>query len=117
MCSELVCSSKTLAAPITLVIHLSNSSCRTLAELCRVVGGQLLLGTESFATFLASVLLEGKMKTQMVFHGQAVGVSGVADIAVILANFVKILVIGQASCMTIAPSALITGEGSSSPFL
>lgn len=117
MCSQLVCSSETLTAPITLVIHLSNSTCSPLAELCRVVGGQLLLGTESFAALLASVLLEGKMKTQMVFHGQAVRVSGVADIAVILANFVKILVIGQATCMTIAPSTLITGEGSSSPFL
>lgn len=46
----------------------------------------------------------------MVFHSQSVGVCRIANIAVVLPNFVEVLVIGQTACMTICLSTFFTGE-------
>lgn len=115
VCRQLFCSSKAFATAIAFIVHLSTGSFATLAELGSRVGAQLLLGAKSFAALLAGMFLEGKVKTQMVLHGQAVGIGRVADIAVILSNLVEVLVIGQTASMSIGPPTLITGKWASPP--
>lgn len=57
------------------------------------------------------MLLLGKVEAQVVLHGQPVGVGGVADVAVVLSNFVEVLVVGQAACVAVRLPALFTGKG------
>lgn len=52
----------------------------------------------------------------MVLHSQPVGVSRVADVTVVLSDFVKVLVIGQAARVTIRLPAFFTGKRSPSTF-
>lgn len=52
----------------------------------------------------------------MVLHRQPVGVSGVADVTVVLSDLVKVLVIGQAARVTVRLPAFLAGERSPSTF-
>lgn len=110
MSSELVRRGKALAAAVALIIHLGTRALRALAEASCSVGGELSLGAETFTTLLAVVLLLGKVEAQVVLHGQPVGVRGVADVAVVLPNFVKVLVIGQAASVPIRLTAFLAGK-------
>lgn len=83
---------------------------RPLAQAGRSVGGELPLCAEAFATLLAVVLLLGEVETEVVLHGQAVGVCGVADVAVVLSDLVKVLVISQATSVTVSLPTFLTGE-------
>lgn len=111
MSGERVGCGETFAAAVAFEIHLGPGTLWTFAQARRGVGGKLPLGAESLATLLAVVLLLGKVETQVVLHGQPVGVRGVAHIAVVLPNFVKVLMVGQAASMTVRLSTLFTREG------
>lgn len=113
---KLISRGETFAAAITFKVHLSSRALRAFAEAGCSVGGQLPLGAETLSTLLAVVLLLGKVETQVVFHGQPVGVCGVANIAVVLPNFVKVLVICQAASMTVCLSTFFTRKGPSPTF-
>lgn len=56
------------------------------------------------------------METQVIFHGQSIWVRGVADVAVILSDLVKVLVIGQAASMSVGLPTLIAGKRPPSTF-
>lgn len=62
---------------------------RTWKVFAKLVGGvsfKLPLVPEPASTVLARVLLQGEMHTQMVLHSQAVGVGGVANVAMVFAD-------------------------------
>ena len=75
------------------------------------MGGKLFLSAEALATLLAVVLLLGEVETQVVFHGQPIGVCGVADIAMVFPDLVEVFVVGQTTCMAVCLSTLVTGKG------
>lgn len=107
---------ETFAAAVAFEVHLGPGPLGAFAQAGRGVGGELPLGAESLPALLAVVLLLGKVETEVVLHGQPVGVRGVADIAVVLPNFVKVLMVGQAAGVTVRLSTLLTREGSPSTF-
>lgn len=104
------------AAAVAFEIHLGPGSLWAFAQAGRGVGGKLPLGAESLSTLLAVVLFLGKVKTEVVLHCQSVGVRGVAHIAMVLPNFVKVFMVGQAASMTVRLSTLFTRERSPSTF-
>lgn len=74
------------------------------------MSGQLPLSAEPFAALLTVVLLLCKVEPQVVLHSQAVWVGGVADIAVVVSDFVEVLVVGEAPRVTVRLPTLLTGE-------
>lgn len=116
MSSERIGCGKAFAAAITFEIHLGTRSLGAFAKACCGVGGKLPLGTEPLPALLAVVLFLGKVETKVVLHCQSVGVCRVAHVAVVLSNFVKILMVGQAARMAVGLSALFTREWSPSTF-
>lgn len=107
---QLVGGGKAFAAAVTLKIHLGPGALRALAQARCSVGGQLPLRAETFAALLAVVLLLSEVEAQVVLHGQPVGIRGVADVAVVLANFVKVFVVGQAAGVAVGLPTLLTGK-------
>lgn len=89
---------------------------RPLAEARSVVGSKLFLSAKALATLLAVVLLLGEVESQVVLHGQPVGVCGVADIAMVLSDLVKVFVVGQAACMPVCLATLIACKGTPPAF-
>lgn len=110
MSRELVSCGKAFAAAVALEIHLSARALWAFAQAGCSVGSELPLGAEALATLLAVVLLLGKMETKVVFHCKPVRICRVANIAVVLSNFVKVLVIGQAARMAVSLSTFFTGK-------
>lgn len=104
------------AAAVALEVHLGPGPLRAFAQAGRGVGGQLPLGAEALPALLAVVLLLGEVEPEVVLHGQPVGVRGVADVAVVLPNFVKVLMVGQAAGVAVRLSALLAREGSPAAF-
>ena len=78
------------------------------------MGSKLFLSSETLATLLTVVLLLREVETQVIFHGQPVGVSGVADIAMVLPDLVEVFVVGQAACMAVCLATLVAGKGTAS---
>jgi len=107
---ELIGCGETFTAAVALKIHLGPGALRALAESGCGVGGELPLGAEAFTTLLAVVLLLGEVEAQVVLHGQPVGVRRVADVTVVLPDFVKVLVIGQAAGMAVRLPTFLTGK-------
>lgn len=107
---------ETFAASVTFEIHLGPGSLRAFAQAGRGVGGKLSLGAKSFPALLAVVLFLGKVETEVVLHCQSVGVRGIAHVAVVLPNFVKVLVIGKAASVTVGLSTLLTREWTPATF-
>lgn len=116
MSSERIGCGKAFAAAITFKVHLGTRPLGAFAQACCGVGGKLSLGTETFSALLAVVLFLGKVETKVVLHCQSVWVCRVAHIAVVLSNFVEILMVGQAASMTVGLSTLLTRERSPSTF-
>lgn len=52
----------------------------------------------------------------MVLHGKSVGVCRVANVAVVLPDFMKVLVIGQAASVTVRLPTFLTGKRSTATF-
>ena len=75
------------------------------------MGSKLFLSAESLATLLAVVLLLGEVETQVVLHGQPIGVCGVADIAMVLPDLMEVFVVGQTTCMAVCLATLVAGKG------
>lgn len=120
MRSEVGRGSKTFRAPVALVTRRGRSHWRrhtrawkVFAKLVGSVSFKLPLVPEPTSTVLARVLLESKMHTQVVLHSQAVRVSGVANIAMVLSDLVQIFVIGQTAGVTIGAATLIAGKRAS----
>lgn len=113
---QLVGGGKAFTAAIALKVHGGPGALRALAQAGGGVGGELPLGAETFATFLAVVLFLGKVEAQVVLHGQPVGVRRVANVTVVLPNFVKVLVIGQAAGVTVRFPTFFTGKRAASTF-
>lgn len=116
MSCKFISRGKAFTAAIALKIHLGPGALRPFAQAGCSVGGKLPLGAEAFAALLAVVLLLGEMEAEVVFHCQPVGIRGVANVAVILPNFVKVLVVGQAACMSVGLPTFFTGKRPPSSF-
>lgn len=87
---------------------------KVFAKLVGSVSFQLPLVPKPTSTVLARILLESKMHTQVILHSQTVGVGGVANVAMVLADLVQVLVIGQTAGVTVGTAALITGKRAAS---
>lgn len=116
MSSERISCGEAFAAAVAFKIHLGPGPLGAFAQASCCVGGKLPLGAESLSALLAVVLFLGKVETKVVLHCQSVGVRGVAHIAVVLPNFVKVLMVGQTASMTVCLSTLFTRERSPSTF-
>lgn len=113
---QFVSRGESFAAAIALKVHLGPRALRAFAQASCSVSGKLPLSAKTFAALLTVVLLLGKVEAQVVLHGQPVGVRGVANVAVVLSNFMKVLVVGQAAGVAVRLSAFFTGKRSSPTF-
>lgn len=114
MCGKICSCSEAFTTAVALIVSSRAPSTGTRQVFAQLVGGvglKLALSAETTATVRAGELLHGEVHAQVILHGQAVGVSGVAHVAVVLASLVQVLVIGQASSMTVAATTFFTGEG------
>lgn len=111
---------KDLRAPIAFIFWGRRSSLNAstrkrnrniFAELVAGVRFKLPLVPEAPSTFSAGKFLESEMHSKVILHCQSIWISGIAHIAVVFADLMKVLMIGQTASMTVSTSTLIASKG------